>query len=91
MFHPKGAGVGQIVAIFLLSTYYASIMALIGRYLWDSFQSPLPWTICKETWANCVDPSGNVIGANASETILTVTKAAENGTMRITSSEYYFK
>lgn len=52
-----GSGVGQIIAIFMLSTYYASLMALIGRYLYDSFQSPLPWSICKDTWINCTDAS----------------------------------
>lgn len=54
----RGSGVGQIIAIFMLSTYYASLMALIGRYLYDSFQSPLPWSICKDTWINCTDTSG---------------------------------
>lgn len=90
-FHSKGAGVGQVIAVFLLSTYYASIMSLIGRYLWDSFKSPLPWTVCKETWANCVDPSGYIVGPNASEHIYSVSKAIHNGTVRVTSSEYYFK
>lgn len=52
-----GSGVGQIIAIFMLSTYYASLMALIGRYLYDSFQSPLPWSICKDAWINCTDAS----------------------------------
>lgn len=67
-------------------------MALIGRYLWDSFKSPLPWTMCKATWANCVDPSGTVIGPNASETIYSISKAkVDDGTAKIWSSEYYFK
>lgn len=53
-----GSGVGQIIAIFMLSTYYASLMALIGRYLYDSFQSTLPWSICKDSWIHCTDTSG---------------------------------
>lgn len=92
----KGAGFGQLVAIFLLSTYYASIMSLIGRYLWDSFKSPLPWTLCKENWANCIDPSGKINAGNLSEKLFSVTKTsyALNGnssTKLISSSEYYFR
>lgn len=71
----QGSGYGQLIAIFLLSTYYASIMSLIGRYLWDSFQSPLPWTLCKDEWQNCIDSSGHSSG---------------NSSKLISSSEYYF-
>ncbi|XP_031621110.1 sodium-dependent nutrient amino acid transporter 1-like [Contarinia nasturtii] len=79
----RGAGVGQIIAIFLLSTYYASIMALIGRYLYDSFQSPLPWTICKEDWVNCVSP-------NTSLSMKIFTPNATTSIGKMSSSEYYF-
>lgn len=74
----RGVGVGQLVAISLLSTYYAAIMALIGRYLWDSFKSPLPWSQCKSEWLNCIDSNGNV--PNGTE-----------GGQLISSSEYYFE
>lgn len=74
----KGAGYGQLIAIFLLSTYYASIMALIGRYLFDSFKSPLPWTQCKSEWLNCIDPMGRT------------TNGSINGTKIMSSSEHYF-
>lgn len=92
----KGAGYGQLIAIFLLSTYYASIMSLIGRYLWDSFQTPLPWTQCKDNWANCIDPSGNINGPNLTEKLLfsvSKTNYATNDTNQklISSSEYYFR
>lgn len=52
-----GAGFGQVYAVGLLSTYYASLMALIVSYLIDSFRSPLPWTDCRPEWANCVPAS----------------------------------
>lgn len=86
-FNFAGAGFGQLIAIFLLSTYYASIMALIGRYLFDSFQSPLPWTKCKESWANCIDPSGNITSGNFMSTLI----ANGSKPKLISSSEYYFK
>lgn len=69
-------------------------MALIGRYLFDSFQSPLPWTECKDSWINCVDPNGNVIEGTLKN--LTASKSMfrmnndNNNTHLISSSEYYF-
>lgn len=44
-------------AVGLLSTYYASLMALIVSYLIDSFRNPLPWTDCQPEWPNCVAAS----------------------------------
>lgn len=73
----RGTGIGQIVAISLLSTFYSSIMALIGRYLFDSFKSPLPWVECQDNWINCMNSNGDITNPNAS--------------MKLTSSsEYYF-
>lgn len=43
----------------MLSTYYASLMALILSYLIDSFKSPLPWTDCRPDWPNCVASSAS--------------------------------
>lgn len=65
-----GAGFGQVYAVGLLSTYYASLMALIVSYLIDSFKSPLPWTDCQPEWSNCVAASatGRSVGALESNT-----------------------
>lgn len=79
----QGAGYGQLIAIFLLSTYYASIMALIGRYLYDSFRSPLPWTHCKAEWSNCIDPTGRSTNGSL--------YGSMNSTKIMSSSEHYFK
>lgn len=94
----RGTGYGQFVAIFLVSTYYASIMALIGRYLFDSFKSPLPWANCRPHWVNCIDATGTISNGtgtryssvfyNASNP--TVYDANGNPLPLITSSEYYF-
>lgn len=75
----RGVGVGQLVAISLLSTYYAAIMSLIGRYLWDSFKSPLPWSQCKANWINCIDSNGTISNSTGGNQQLT------------SSSEYYFE
>lgn len=80
-----------MVGIFLLATYYSSIMALIGRYLYDSFISPLPWTKCQPDWINCVEPNGNTIRGDVTDRILLVGSAYEgNSTQMVSSSEYYF-
>lgn len=58
--HFKGTGVGQLVAVFCICSYYASLMALIGSYLFDSFKTPLPWSQCRPEWKYCIDSAGNV-------------------------------
>lgn len=57
----KGAGVGTVVISFLLSTYYNVILAWTLFYLGASFQDPLPWTGCNNTWnsPNCFDVTAN--------------------------------
>ncbi|GAB0087882.1 Sodium:neurotransmitter symporter [Sergentomyia squamirostris] len=53
----RGAGYGQILATFWVMTYYASVMAITVRYLFESFSATLPWTWCRESWNNytCID------------------------------------
>lgn len=95
-----GAGYGQVYAVSLLSTYYASLMALIVSYLIDSFRNPLPWTDCRPEWPNCV-PAGSRSGSDVplpgdvhhlNRYLVddgNVTYFAET-TSRTGSSEYYF-
>ncbi|EAT45066.1 AAEL003618-PA [Aedes aegypti] len=82
--HIKGVGFGQLFSVTSLITYYSSLMALIGRYMYESFKSPLPWANCRPEWGTeCVD---------ATATQLVSTEG--NGTdvpKRISSSELYFK
>ncbi|XP_001357370.4 sodium-dependent nutrient amino acid transporter 1 isoform X2 [Drosophila pseudoobscura] len=52
----KGVGIGQALQVFMLSTYYAALVAIIGRYFYESFRNPLPWAKCHEEWgSNCID------------------------------------
>ncbi|CAG4956519.1 unnamed protein product [Parnassius apollo] len=53
----KGTGYTQALGAGYVLSYYVSIIALCLYYLAMSFQSPLPWAICKSEWDNCV-PSG---------------------------------
>lgn len=46
----KGVGVGSIVALFLLNIYYIVILAWALLYMLFSFQSPLPWSTCGNSW-----------------------------------------
>ncbi|SPP89866.1 sodium-dependent nutrient amino acid transporter 1 isoform X2 [Drosophila guanche] len=54
----KGVGIGQVVSISMVTTYYVAIMGITLRYLYESFRSPLPWSECRSEWeANCVASS----------------------------------
>ncbi|XP_037946222.1 sodium-dependent nutrient amino acid transporter 1-like isoform X2 [Teleopsis dalmanni] len=51
----RGVGVGQVVSISVVTTYYVAIMGMTVRYLFDSFKPILPWSICEESWnAACI-------------------------------------
>lgn len=71
-------------------------MALIGRYLFDSFKTPLPWAQCQPTWANCIDSSGNstldnVSGLVQQSSLNPVIYGADGQPQQlVSSSEYYF-
>ncbi|EDS33814.1 amino acid transporter Ag_AAT8 [Culex quinquefasciatus] len=72
-------GYGELYMICVLITYYSSLMALIGRYMWDSFKSPLPWAHCQPEWGTGCVPA-------------TARQYAGNGTVgRMSSSELYYK
>lgn len=48
-------GYSQLLALGVLATYYASVMALTLRYFFDSFAAELPWSYCRPEWGDgCV-------------------------------------
>ncbi|KAL9921350.1 sodium-dependent nutrient amino acid transporter 1-like isoform X1 [Glossina fuscipes] len=54
----RGVGIGQVVSISMVTTYYVAIMGMTLKYFIDSFYSPLPWSQCKDSWnAVCVASS----------------------------------
>ncbi|XP_034477988.1 sodium-dependent nutrient amino acid transporter 1 [Drosophila innubila] len=77
----RGIGYGQVLATGIVTTYYATLMAITLRYLVESFFPTLPWSYCREEWGpNCLDSTPQPI----SDAIGTAT------TVRTTSAEYYF-
>uniref|UniRef100_A0A1Q3FXI4 Transporter n=1 Tax=Culex tarsalis TaxID=7177 RepID=A0A1Q3FXI4_CULTA len=76
----RGVGFGELYMICVLITYYSSLMALIGRYMWDSFKNPLPWAHCQPEWGTgCVPATARLYKANGTD---------DN---RMSSSELYYK
>lgn len=67
----RGVGVGQVVAVAVVATYYSSLMALTLSYFADSFQAVLPWSYCRDEWGPCIpslkDTSMNVSYPNGTK------------------------
>ncbi|XP_045785158.1 sodium- and chloride-dependent GABA transporter ine-like [Maniola jurtina] len=57
----KGAGVASVVISFVMSTYYAVIIAWAIYYFFTSFKSEVPWASCSNRWntAQCWVPNHN--------------------------------
>ncbi|KAI8043630.1 hypothetical protein M5D96_004963 [Drosophila gunungcola] len=92
--HQERVGAGQAFQVFMLSTYYAALVAIIGRYFIESFRNPLPWATCRAEWGihciNSAPDAGNWSQAESDDL------GPKNYTMKsqndrvITSSEWYF-
>uniref|UniRef100_A0A8C8RN48 Transporter n=1 Tax=Pelusios castaneus TaxID=367368 RepID=A0A8C8RN48_9SAUR len=41
-----GVGIGSLIVSFMVSLYYNTILAWVMWYFINSFQEPLPWSIC---------------------------------------------
>ncbi|XP_035733055.1 sodium-dependent nutrient amino acid transporter 1-like isoform X1 [Vespa mandarinia] len=82
----KGLGYGQAFAAFAVVSYYSSLMALTIYYLVASFQSVLPWSLCREEWqGQCFDAISN--GTSINETTI-VQSSAELYFRKIVLKEY---
>ncbi|XP_035288524.1 sodium- and chloride-dependent GABA transporter ine [Anguilla anguilla] len=57
----KGVGLATVAISFIMCTYYNVIITWALYYLFSSFQSPLPWENCNNTWnrPNCTDHMTN--------------------------------
>ncbi|KAG7483755.1 hypothetical protein MATL_G00041620 [Megalops atlanticus] len=57
----KGVGLATVAISFIMCTYYNVIITWSLYYLFSSFQSPLPWENCNNTWnrPNCTDQATN--------------------------------
>ncbi|KAH8400678.1 hypothetical protein KR009_000293 [Drosophila setifemur] len=79
----RGIGYGQVLATGIVTTYYATLMALTLRYFVDSFYPTLPWSYCRAEWGpDCLDsgPQEEARGISL----------ANSGQVRTTSAEFYF-
>lgn len=45
-----GIGIASQVIVMYLNVYYIVVLAWALFYLFSSFRSPLPWSICSNTW-----------------------------------------
>ncbi|XP_044156385.1 sodium- and chloride-dependent taurine transporter [Bufo gargarizans] len=52
-----GIGYASVIIVSLLNVYYIVILAWGVYYLFQSFQSQLPWALCHQSWntENCVE------------------------------------
>ncbi|RVE63531.1 hypothetical protein OJAV_G00137340 [Oryzias javanicus] len=57
----KGVGIASVAISFIMCTYYNVIITWALFYLFHSFQSPLPWQSCNNTWntPNCSNHATN--------------------------------
>ncbi|XP_017120373.1 sodium-dependent nutrient amino acid transporter 1 [Drosophila elegans] len=79
----RGIGYGQVLATGIVTTYYATLMALTLRYFVDSFYPTLPWSYCRAEWGpDCLDSGPQE--ASGTSAIL------ESTGVRKTSAEFYF-
>ncbi|XP_017490368.1 PREDICTED: sodium-dependent nutrient amino acid transporter 1-like, partial [Rhagoletis zephyria] len=75
-----GVGYGQVFGTAIVSTYYATLMALTLRYLIESCYPTLPWSYCREEWGDaCIDSKLNKTNVFTNET-----------KVKSTSAEFYF-
>ncbi|BFF93232.1 sodium-dependent nutrient amino acid transporter 1 [Drosophila madeirensis] len=90
----KGVGIGQALQVFMLSTYYAALVAIIGRYFYESFRNPLPWATCHEKWgSNCIDSAPdtrNLLPKDTQDDQQNFTTNDPANQRVRTSSEWYF-
>ncbi|KAK7925683.1 hypothetical protein WMY93_007993 [Mugilogobius chulae] len=57
----KGVGMASVAISFIMCTYYNVVITWALYYLFSSFQQPLPWSSCNNTWntENCTSHSTN--------------------------------
>lgn len=69
------------MATGVVTTYYATLMALTLRYFVDSFFATLPWSFCREEWGDtCIDSKPKTDD---------FMQLADHG-VKTTSAEFYF-
>ncbi|TNN64983.1 Sodium-dependent dopamine transporter [Liparis tanakae] len=56
-----GVGIASVAISFIMCIYYNVVITWALYYLFSSFQAPLPWQNCNNTWntANCTNHATN--------------------------------
>ncbi|XP_054655839.1 sodium- and chloride-dependent betaine transporter-like isoform X3 [Dunckerocampus dactyliophorus] len=56
----QGVGIASLIIVIYLNIYYIVVLAWALFYLFNSFQSPLPWSTCENWWNTdvCHDRAG---------------------------------
>ncbi|XP_042355445.1 sodium-dependent dopamine transporter-like [Plectropomus leopardus] len=57
----SGVGIASVAISFIMCTYYNIVITWALYYLFSSFQAPLPWQSCNNTWntLNCTNHATN--------------------------------
>ncbi|KAM9789032.1 sodium- and chloride-dependent GABA transporter ine [Neosynchiropus ocellatus] len=65
----KGVGMASVAISFIMCTYYNVVITWALYYLFSSFQNPLPWLGCNNTWntPNCSNSGSNNYTSTASQ------------------------
>lgn len=82
----KGLGYSQAFAAFCVVSYYCALMALTLYYLVSSFQSELPWSVCRPEWQDyCIDITNKTVSEDRN---VIVRSSAELYFRKIVLQEY---
>lgn len=87
-----GIGIGQVISISLVTTYYVGIMGITLCYFYDSFRSPLPWSECRSEWGtHCVASSlGNTSIRSSNSSSGDFIGTSDTQQQPVASAELYF-
>ncbi|XP_055625251.1 sodium-dependent nutrient amino acid transporter 1-like [Toxorhynchites rutilus septentrionalis] len=74
----RGIGIGQMIAMSIVISYYAATIAVAIRFFFASFSSELPWATCDPAWTdvNCIN-SSSLTGKSSFNSTLPVETSAE--------------
>ncbi|XP_062561319.1 sodium-dependent nutrient amino acid transporter 1-like [Armigeres subalbatus] len=75
----RGIGVGQMIAMSIVISYYAATIAVAIRYFAASFSGELPWATCDPSWTdvNCINSSDITAKSSIINSTLPVKTSAE--------------
>nr|XP_019558048.3 sodium-dependent nutrient amino acid transporter 1-like [Aedes albopictus] len=87
----RGIGVGQMIAMSIVISYYAATIAVAIRYFAASFSGALPWATCDLSWTdvNCINSSDIMAKSSITNSTLPVKTSAELYYTRAVTGEDY--